>query len=88
MTHRRAFLQQGAATLAALGLPALSQDAYPSRPVNMLVPFPPGGVADTVGRPVAEAMGRALGEPMGGENRGGARRDMRSAQRDNSRADG
>lgn len=88
MTHRRAFLQQGAATLAALGLPALAQDAYPSRPVNMLVPFPPGGVADTVGRPVAEAMGRALGQPMVVENKGGAGGGIGMAQVAKSRADG
>jgi tripartite-type tricarboxylate transporter receptor subunit TctC len=38
----------------------------------MVVPFPPGGLADTVGRPVAEAMGRHLGQPVVIENRGGA----------------
>lgn len=46
--------------LVGAALPALAQDVYPSRPVNMVVPFPPGGVADTVGRPVAEAMSRLL----------------------------
>ena len=60
MTQRRHFLQLAGAGLAGLsGLPGLAQDAYPSKPVTMLVPFPPGGVADTVGRPVAEAMSRA-----------------------------
>ena len=38
----------------------------------MLVPFPPGGVADTVGRPVAEAMSRALKQSVVVENKGGA----------------
>ncbi len=88
MTQRREFLQLGAATLAAAGLPAFAQDAYPSKPVTLLVPFPPGGVADTVGRPVAEAMGRALGQTMVVENKGGAGGGIGMAQVAKSRADG
>ncbi len=88
MTQRREFLQLGAAALAAAGLPAFAQDAYPSKPINMLVPFPPGGVADTVGRPVAEAMGRALGQTMVVENKGGAGGGIGMAQVAKSRADG
>ncbi len=53
-------------------LPALAQDAFPSRPITMVVPFPPGGVADIIGRPVADAMSRALGGPVVVENKGGA----------------
>jgi len=60
-----------AAFLAAAGL-AFAQGAFPSKPVTMIVPFPPGGLADTVGRPVAEAMSRDLGQPVVIENRGGA----------------
>lgn len=60
-----------AALLAASGL-AFAQSAYPAKPVTMIVPFPPGGLADTVGRPVAEAMGRELGQPVVIENKGGA----------------
>ena len=88
MTQRREFLQLGAAALAAAGLPAFAQDAYPSKPVTLLVPFPPGGVVDTVGRPVAEAMGRALGQTMIVENKGGAGGGIGMAQVAKSRADG
>jgi tripartite-type tricarboxylate transporter receptor subunit TctC len=51
--------------------PLVAQE-YPTRPITMIVPFPPGGVADTVARPVAEAMGRALKQPIVVENRAGA----------------
>jgi tripartite-type tricarboxylate transporter receptor subunit TctC len=57
--------------LAAAGL-AAAQAAYPSKPVTMIVPFPPGGLADVVGRPVAEAMGRELGQSVIIENKPGA----------------
>lgn len=56
----------------AWALPAIAQDAYPSRPITMIVPFPPGGVADIVGRPAADAMTRALGSPVVVENKSGA----------------
>ncbi|MEK9953299.1 MAG: tripartite tricarboxylate transporter substrate binding protein [Curvibacter sp.] len=90
MTLNRLFLQLSAAALtaAAAVLPAFAQDAYPSKPVTMLVPFPPGGVADTVGRPVAEAMARALGQPMVVENKGGAGGGIGMAQVAKSRPDG
>ncbi len=57
--------------LAATGL-TWAQAAYPSRPITMIVPFPPGGLADIVARPVAEAMSRDLGQPVVIENKGGA----------------
>jgi len=59
------------ATLA-WALPATAQDAYPSRPITMIVPFPPGGVADIIGRPAADAMSRALQTPVVVENKPGA----------------
>ena len=55
-----------------LAIPAVAQETYPSRPITMVVPFPPGGVADLVGRPLADAMGRALGTPVVIENKAGA----------------
>jgi len=49
-----------------------AQEAYPSKPITMVVPFPPGGVADIVARPAAEAMSRVLKVPVVIENRAGA----------------
>ena len=58
---------------ACLAAPAaLAQSDYPNRPVTMIVPFPPGGVADITARPVAEAMGRYLRQPVIVENKAGA----------------
>ena len=57
---------------SACALPAAAQDAYPSRPITMIVPFPPGGVADIIGRPAADAMSRALASPVVVENKPGA----------------
>ena len=51
---------------------AQAQAPWPSRPITMVVPFPPGGVADTVGRPVAIAMSRELKQSVIVENKGGA----------------
>lgn len=53
-------------------LVAQAQGSYPDRPVTMVVPFPPGGVADTVARPVAEALARELKQSVVVENKAGA----------------
>jgi tripartite-type tricarboxylate transporter receptor subunit TctC len=45
---------------------------YPQRAITLVVPFPPGGLADIVARPVAEAMSRDLGQPVVIENKPGA----------------
>lgn len=56
---------------AVAAFPAFSQD-YPSRPITMIVPFPPGGVADITGRPLATAMSKVLGQTVVVENKAGA----------------
>jgi tripartite-type tricarboxylate transporter receptor subunit TctC len=76
-------LAAGLAASAALGMTvlagvsspsALAQTAapYPSRPITMVVPFAPGGIADITGRPLAQAMTKSLGQPIVIENRPGA----------------
>ncbi|MBP8306006.1 MAG: tripartite tricarboxylate transporter substrate binding protein [Burkholderiaceae bacterium] len=79
------------ALIAACTLPASivrAQESYPTRPITMIVPFPPGGVADTVGRPVAEALGRLLGQPVVVENKAGAGGGVGMAQVAKARPDG
>lgn len=51
-----------AALLALAAAPALAQDAFPSRPITMIVPFPPGGVADITARPTAAALVKIVGK--------------------------
>ena len=60
------------ATAAVLAVPAWGQDMYPSKAITVVVPFPPGGVADIVARPAADAMGRHLKQPVVIENKPGA----------------
>jgi tripartite-type tricarboxylate transporter receptor subunit TctC len=58
------------ACLASITAPAHAE--YPDRPVRLVVPFPPGGALDVVGRIVAASMGPALGQSIVIDNRGGA----------------
>lgn len=53
-------------------MPASAQDAYPSRPIKVLVPFAPGGAVDIVARIVSEHMRRTLGQNLVIENKPGA----------------
>lgn len=59
------------AVVTASGV-AQPREAYPSRPVHWIVPYPPGGTSDNVSRVIAERLAALLGQPVVVENRGGA----------------
>ena len=61
-----------AALLLAFAPLVQAQDAYPTKPVTMIVPFPPGGIADITGRPLAATMEKSLKQPVVVVNRTGA----------------
>jgi tripartite-type tricarboxylate transporter receptor subunit TctC len=70
---RRSFVVGSAATAAALGTwPAAAQEAYPSRAVTLINPFPPGGAVDVVGRPFAAVLEPLLKQPVVIETKAGA----------------
>jgi tripartite-type tricarboxylate transporter receptor subunit TctC len=58
--------------VGTLMLSAAAHAQYPAHAITMLVPFAPGGVADTVARPIADALSRELKQPVVIENKGGA----------------
>jgi tripartite-type tricarboxylate transporter receptor subunit TctC len=70
---RRQFVVGSAATAAALSAgSAPAQEAYPSRPITLINPFPPGGAADVVGRPFAAVLEPIIKQPVVIETKAGA----------------
>ena len=68
---------------------AVAQSApWPTKTITMIVPFPPGGLADLVARPVAEAMSRELGQPVVIENKAGAGGGIGMSQAAKAKSDG
>lgn len=74
MDRRELLAGAGAVALSAPALPrvAIAQDAYPSRPVTVINPFPPGGTADVVGRPLLAALEPLMKQPVVMETKAGA----------------
>ena len=69
---RRDVLKASAAALAFAPLPVSAQAAYPARPVRVVIPYPPAGGADTVGRLLFQKLGEMWGAQFVIDNRGGA----------------
>jgi len=71
MTYRST-ARLAALALALASAPALAQQAYPAKPIKLIVPFPPGGSADLVARVVSQKMAENTKQPVVVENRPGA----------------
>jgi len=74
-------------SLAVL-LPVAAQEAYPSRPVQLIIPYPPGGNTDLMARALQAELSRALGVAVVGVNRGGAAGAIGNAEVARARPDG
>ncbi|WP_375575124.1 Bug family tripartite tricarboxylate transporter substrate binding protein [Paracidovorax oryzae] len=87
-----ALRRTGAALLMAIAasgpVPAAHAEGYPARPVQLVVPFPPGGAVDIVGRLIGKPLGDALGQPVVVENKAGAGTIVGAAFVANAPADG
>ena len=71
MIQRRTVLKLPLAALAAGGVPAAQAQTFPSQPVHIVVPFPPGGGTDALVRAIQEPMQKALGGTVIVDNKGG-----------------
>jgi tripartite-type tricarboxylate transporter receptor subunit TctC len=69
---RRAFIALLGGAVMMLPVTAGAAESYPSRPIRLIVPYPPGGGTDIVGRVLGEKLGASLGQPIVIDNRGGA----------------
>ena len=86
---RRHFVAGSAAAAAALAVrPSFAQDAYPSRPITIVNPFPPGGAVDVVGRPFAAALEPLLKQPVVIETKAGAAGQVGAQFAANAKPDG
>ena len=85
LPHRRRFLHLAGAASALPAVPRIAwAQAYPTRPVRLVVPFPPGGAFDALGRPWAEKMKPLLGTVVV-ENIGGGGSSLGATARPSGR---
>ena len=86
---RRHFVAGSAAAAAALTIqPAFTQDAYPSHAITLINPFPPGGAADVVGRPLAAVLEPIVKQPVVIDTKAGAAGAVGAQVAANAKPDG
>lgn len=88
LSRRRFGIAAGLLGLGALARTAHAQADYPSRPIRLVVPWPPGGSTDSLGRLLAQAMSTILGQSVAVDNRGGGVGTIGHASVATSRPDG
>lgn len=89
MFTKRNFIKTVASAMTlAMVTPALAQDAFPSKPIRLIVPYSPGGGTDVTARIVADAMADHLSQPIVVENRPGASGTVGTILAKQSAADG
>jgi tripartite-type tricarboxylate transporter receptor subunit TctC len=72
LTRRSVAIAAAVITAVSAWMPALAQDSFPSQPIKIVVPYPPGGSTDAMARLLGEQLGREVGQPVVVENRPGA----------------
>ena len=88
LTHLRALAAACVLGAAAAPLPAAAQAAWPSKPIRLVVTFPPGGSSDIVARVIGPLLSERLGQPVVVENRPGAGATLGAAMVANAAPDG
>lgn len=86
--NRRQALAAVTGLAAAIGTPAANAQGYPTKPVMVVVPFPPGGSSDAVMRVASAKLGEQLGQPVVLDNRAGANGSIGAAYAARAAADG
>src|SRR5579871_5368525 len=90
MTTRLNLARAACLAVFAMAMPAVAapEDDYPNKPIRLVVPFPAGGGADTLGRIVTDGLSERLGKPIVIDNRAGANGNIGMAVVAKSPADG